>query len=133
MGHAVSNLNSVITSSVARPQARLLDSRSGCCMAGLVLKSGVTMDTHLVVDASGRHSRLPQWLSDEGFAVPPVATVNSKLGYATRMYHIPTWNKVSSARVCRSAVRNHRPSARQNGNVISAAGQHLTLTQPLLI
>ena len=57
------------------------------------------MDTHLVVDASGRHSRLPQWLSDEGFTVPPVETVNSKLGYATRMYHIPEWNKVTRLHV----------------------------------
>ena len=68
---------------------------SVCHMAGLVLKSGITMDTHLVVDASGRHSRLPQWLVDEGFAAPPAETVNSRLGYATRMYHIPNWNKVT--------------------------------------
>ena len=59
-----------------------------------MLKSGITMDTHLVVDASGRHSRLPEWLTDEGFAEPPAEHVNSKLGYATRMYSIPHWNKV---------------------------------------
>ncbi len=62
--------------------------------AGLVLKSGITMDTHLVVDASGRHSRLPEWLAEEGFAEPPAENVNSKLGYATRMYNIPHWDKV---------------------------------------
>ena len=86
--------------SLGHLQSRLLNPRSGCCMAGLVLKSGVTMDTHLVVDASGRHSRLPQWLSDEGFEVPPAETVNSKLGYATRMYHIPEWNKVRYLHMC---------------------------------
>ena len=82
--------------------------------AGLVLKSGITMDTHLVVDASGRHSRLPEWLTDEGFGEPPADTVNSKLGYATRMYNIPHWNKawhplhLLSQPVCAAVEWGHR-------------------------
>ncbi len=43
----------------------------------------------LVVDASGRESRLPQWLESLGYAAPPVTTVNSFMGYASRFYRQP--------------------------------------------
>lgn len=40
----------------------------------------------LVVDASGRGSRLPIWLSDLGYEVPAPQVVDARLGYATRLY-----------------------------------------------
>jgi 2-polyprenyl-6-methoxyphenol hydroxylase-like FAD-dependent oxidoreductase len=40
----------------------------------------------LVVDASGRASRMPQWLAALGIAVPPVDLVDARMGYASRMY-----------------------------------------------
>lgn len=40
----------------------------------------------LVVDASGRGSRLPAWLADLGYAVPQPELVDARLGYATRLY-----------------------------------------------
>ncbi len=40
----------------------------------------------VVVDASGRGSRLPTWLSGLGFAVPEPDLVDARLGYATRVY-----------------------------------------------
>ena len=43
----------------------------------------------LVVDASGRSSRLPTWLSDLGFDVPAPQVVDAHLGYATRLYAAP--------------------------------------------
>lgn len=43
----------------------------------------------LVVDASGRTSRLPTWLADLGYGQTEVTTVNAGLGYATRWYAIP--------------------------------------------
>lgn len=40
----------------------------------------------LVVDASGRGSRAPQWLLDAGFHPPRETVVNAFLGYASRIY-----------------------------------------------
>lgn len=40
----------------------------------------------LVVDASGRGSRLPAWMSALGHAAPGEDTVDVDLGYATRLY-----------------------------------------------
>ena len=49
----------------------------------------VTLHADLVVDASGRSSRLPSWLEDLGYAAPQESTVNADVGYATRWYKIP--------------------------------------------
>lgn len=43
----------------------------------------------LVVDASGRHSKAPQWLVELGYESPPVETINSNLRYASRFYAKP--------------------------------------------
>jgi len=43
----------------------------------------------LVVDASGRRSKLPQWLVDIGYEPPPEEMVNGFLGYASRIYEAP--------------------------------------------
>ena len=43
----------------------------------------------LVVDASGRNSRLPHWLSELGLAAPEPEVVDAHLGYACRLYRAP--------------------------------------------
>jgi 2-polyprenyl-6-methoxyphenol hydroxylase-like FAD-dependent oxidoreductase len=48
------------------------------------------MRAQLVVDASGRHSRLPDWLVSLGSGRPQERVVNGFLGYASRIYRIPT-------------------------------------------
>lgn len=49
----------------------------------------VHLEADLVVDASGRSSRLPRWLKELGYAAPKESTVNADVGYATRWYKIP--------------------------------------------
>lgn len=49
----------------------------------------VTLHADLVVDASGRSSRLPRWLEELGYSAPQESTVNADVGYATRWYRIP--------------------------------------------
>ena len=44
----------------------------------------------LVVDASGRYSKAPEWLVNLGYAAPPEETINSGIGYASRFYAKPT-------------------------------------------
>lgn len=43
----------------------------------------------LVVDASGRSSHAPRWLESLGYEAPQETTINSFLGYASRIYRIP--------------------------------------------
>lgn len=43
----------------------------------------------LVVDASGRGSRAPQWLAALGYPPPTETRISSLLGYASRQYRIP--------------------------------------------
>ena len=47
---------------------------------------GSELYADLVVDASGRRSKLPQWLGDMGYEHPEEELVNGFLGYATRIY-----------------------------------------------
>ena len=89
----------------AMPSVRL---REGCQVVGLVgdrLKkavAGVTLrhrppgastrpehedlPADLVIDASGRHSHLPQWLTALGYPGPQETRVDPFLGYASRFY-----------------------------------------------
>ncbi|HET9477912.1 MAG TPA: hypothetical protein VFO72_01120, partial [Pyrinomonadaceae bacterium] len=43
----------------------------------------------LVVDATGRASRAPQWLKDLGYEPPKETVISAHLGYASRLYRIP--------------------------------------------
>jgi 2-polyprenyl-6-methoxyphenol hydroxylase-like FAD-dependent oxidoreductase len=49
-----------------------------------------TMDADLVVDASGRRSYLATWLKTLGLPTPRESTVDPFIGYATRLYTIPS-------------------------------------------
>ncbi|MFD9061119.1 NAD(P)/FAD-dependent oxidoreductase [Kitasatospora purpeofusca] len=53
----------------------------------LQLDSTIDLPTQLVVDASGRGSRLPAWLDTLGCPEPvPETVIDPQLGYATRLY-----------------------------------------------
>lgn len=45
-----------------------------------------TLTADLVIDASGRNSPSPKWLTALGYAKPPETVVTVGLGYATRLY-----------------------------------------------
>ena len=47
------------------------------------------LDADLVVDATGRGSRMPVWLSDIGFPAPDEDQLRVDLGYTTRRYRLP--------------------------------------------
>lgn len=58
-----------------------------------------TLTADFVVDASGRSSRLPEWLTALGYQAPPESEVNSSLGYCSRRYRRlsfePDWKILS--------------------------------------
>ena len=69
--------------------------RSGVTVTGLghdasgwqvLVRGDSALDADLVVDASGRSSRLPQWLAELGVQVPEPVVVEARVGYASRTY-----------------------------------------------
>jgi 2-polyprenyl-6-methoxyphenol hydroxylase-like FAD-dependent oxidoreductase len=58
-------------------------------VTGVVLDGGETVDADLVVDASGRGSRLPLWLQQWGYDKPREDTVDVGVSYASHRVHIP--------------------------------------------
>ena len=64
----------------ARVEGVRLHSRANAASAEEVLAAD------LVVDASGRYSRAPEWLAAAGFPAPPETVVDAMWGYATRLY-----------------------------------------------
>jgi 2-polyprenyl-6-methoxyphenol hydroxylase-like FAD-dependent oxidoreductase len=77
----------------------LLSDQAGTGIAGVAIRPRHTEDeaprtekqleANFVVDASGRHSRAPQWLKSLGYPVPRETIVNAFLGYASRLYRPP--------------------------------------------
>jgi flavin-dependent dehydrogenase len=58
-------------------------------VTGAVLAGGETVHADLVVDATGRRSRTPHWLTAIGCPAPPEDTVDVGLIYCTRVYRAP--------------------------------------------
>jgi flavin-dependent dehydrogenase len=52
----------------------------------VVCEDAATVQADLVIDASGRGSRLPDWLAQLGIPVTEPLTVDARLGYACRTY-----------------------------------------------
>lgn len=72
----------------------LLTSSDGRQVTGVTLRSldasgPEQLAADLVVDASGRGSRAPTWLSDSGYGTPAQTQVDSHIAYASRIYRIP--------------------------------------------
>lgn len=53
------------------------------------MRGGEAVAADLVIDASGRSSRLGQWLAEAGWEAPRELVVDAKVGYATRIYRCP--------------------------------------------
>ncbi|MBU7585903.1 MAG: 2-polyprenyl-6-methoxyphenol hydroxylase-like oxidoreductase [Nostoc sp. TH1S01] len=68
----------------------LLTNANNTAVIGVELQNDKAANAHLygqlIVDASGRSSKTPQWLQKLGYQKPQQTVVNSFLGYATRCY-----------------------------------------------
>ncbi len=47
------------------------------------------LDADLVIDATGRNTRLPRWLEENGFGRAPESRMGIDLGYATGRFCVP--------------------------------------------
>ncbi|MFN7945688.1 MAG: 2-polyprenyl-6-methoxyphenol hydroxylase-like oxidoreductase [Blastocatellia bacterium] len=54
-----------------------------------VVAEETNLFAELVVDASGRASKAPQWLAALGYPQPQETVINAHTGYASRIYHRP--------------------------------------------
>lgn len=68
--------------------AGLAATRRGERVVGVRLASGEVRDADLVVDASGRGSRVPVWLTELGYPRVREERLKIGLGYATRRYRL---------------------------------------------
>ncbi|WP_018685760.1 FAD-dependent oxidoreductase [Actinokineospora enzanensis] len=56
-------------------------------VTGVALAAGTTEPADLVIDATGRASRLGEWLSQSDYPLPRKRRIALDLGYATALYH----------------------------------------------
>lgn len=75
--------------------ARLLFDGSGLRVAGVSLKraindrAGRDLQAELVIDATGRRTRLPVWLAEHGYGAVPETNVGINLAYTTGRFRTP--------------------------------------------
>src|SRR5205085_2838179 len=53
----------------------------------------------LVVEASGRSSKLSLWLSSAGYELPEDERISAGIGYSTRYYKVPSQKKDASVSI----------------------------------
>lgn len=89
------------------------DTVTGVRVQSRLDKTEQTLTAHLVLDATGRNSKTPDWLADLGYDTPDETKVSSYVGYATRWYEAPAsqpdWKLMFI--VARPAENNHRGGA----------------------
>jgi flavin-dependent dehydrogenase len=82
-----------------------------CERAGAAASERIDVEADLVVEASGRSTRLPRWLETLLGAPPLVIEVDPHMGYASRIYRTPharpDWHLL--------LLRNPLPSTRSGG------------------
>lgn len=61
----------------------------GVVVRGRINRRERIIEADFVVDASGRGSKAPEWLSEMGYSQPQETVVNANLGYATCWYQLP--------------------------------------------
>ena len=78
--------------------------RSRLNRAGVTIEGGESLAADLVIDASGRRSKIDDWLRDGGYEAPRTVTINPNIGYQSTLFDAP--QEVRSLR----AASRHRLS-----------------------
>ena len=85
-------------------------------ITGVVIDSktsgGATLQANLVVDASGRRSQLPKWLTELGYSPVETTTVNSFFGYASR------WYEYSPEEAIKGIIITSKPGTTRRGGIV---------------
>ena len=85
-------------------------------ITGVVINSKTngttTLQANLIVDASGRRSQLPKWLTELGYGPIETTKVNSFLGYASR------WYEHSPEDILKGVIIASKPGITRRGGVV---------------
>ena len=97
--------------------------------AGVVVRNEssetIKLAADLVVDATGRASRAPEWLRQLGYESPEEAVVNAHIGYASRIYRIPdNFNSDWTSVIVQAAP----PERKRGGILFAVEGDRWLLT-----
>ncbi|WP_327169012.1 NAD(P)/FAD-dependent oxidoreductase [Streptomyces subrutilus] len=102
----------------------LVAAADGRSVAGVELRSGERLPARLVVDATGRTSRAPDWLAALGHPVPATTRYDSRLGYSSRSYAVPP----DPARRWRGMYVQGRPDSPRGGVLVPLEGDRWLAT-----
>jgi 2-polyprenyl-6-methoxyphenol hydroxylase-like FAD-dependent oxidoreductase len=86
----------------------------------------VCIETALVVDASGRSSHMPIWLRELGYERPRETTVNAFVGYASRLYRIPSQHADAAWKAL--VVHSRPPVCPRSGTIFPVEGNRWIVT-----
>lgn len=99
----------------------LLTNANNTAVTGVRLRNTDKTNAHLygqlIVDASGRSSKTPQWLQKLGYEKPQQTIVNSFLGYATRWYE-----SLSGDLNCKALYLMPHPPQTRGGSLFQVEG-----------
>jgi 2-polyprenyl-6-methoxyphenol hydroxylase-like FAD-dependent oxidoreductase len=101
----------------------LLTADGGERVTGVRLVSG-DLTADLVVDASGRGSKSPDWLTVLGYAAPPVDKVEVALGYTTRFFRRHSHHLGGDLAV----IIPPTPTGKRGGVMVAQEGGRWTVT-----
>ena len=55
----------------------------------MCLEGGTSLDADLVIDTSGRRSKIGNWLRDGGYEAPRTLTIDPNVGYQSTYFEAP--------------------------------------------
>ncbi|HUR23352.1 MAG TPA: FAD-dependent oxidoreductase [Acidimicrobiales bacterium] len=93
---------------IVQARAEALTATAGRVDGVLLAESGERLSADLVVDCTGRSTRMDEWLAALGYAAPPRRTVNVELGYATRFYPREPDDRLGDARAIISITEDYQ-------------------------
>jgi 2-polyprenyl-6-methoxyphenol hydroxylase-like FAD-dependent oxidoreductase len=122
---SLANVTFLEGTSAVRP---VFDATAGR-VTGLVVRprdasADTTVDTDLVVDASGRGSQSATWLDEWGFGRPATLSVTVDVGYATRVFERRPGEFFNSM----GAIVSGTPAATRLAAVLAAEGNRWVVT-----
>jgi flavin-dependent dehydrogenase len=107
---------------------------AGPRVTGVVLHDGRELPADLVIDASGRGTRLPDWLAAIGHGQPQLTKIRVDLGYATRLYRRPKKAPDWAIALCTGGTRAGYVVPIENGlwsvTLVGYFGDHPPLEDP---
>ncbi|MFF4453194.1 FAD-dependent oxidoreductase [Streptomyces goshikiensis] len=106
------------------PATGLVAGADGRSVTGVRLRDGEPLAARLVVDATGRTSKTPDWLAALGHEVPEASRCDSRLAYSSRYFETPK----DPGRRWRGVYVQGRPDSPRGGVLVPLDGDRWLVT-----